>query len=88
MSSFLGMDPDSAKSLAKKMNSAADQIKQAVHSLTSEVSHVQWKGKDADHFKHEWSGNVGKITHITDVLRTTATTLNKQAAEQERTSSN
>lgn len=85
--SMLGMDVDEVRSFAKKLESKADEIEQIINDLTSGLGGVEWKGHDADNFRHEWDTcHRPQLKNVADALRQTASVANNNATQQEQAS--
>jgi uncharacterized protein YukE len=85
---FLGQDVEQVKQMATQLNSKAGDIESVISQLTSAVNGVHWEGPDAKQFKSDWqSQHVPQLRKVVDALRHASQAANRNAAEQQQTSS-
>ena len=65
----LGLDPEQMQALSTQLKNDAATIESLTSRITSKLNGTWWKGKDAEHFRSEWSG-----THASN-LKKVATAL-------------
>lgn len=85
---FYGQDVAQVKQLGTQLKNKAGDIETAMNALNKQVNGVEWKGPDADKFKNEWnSTHVAKLKQVITALRDAGTAAQRNATEQEQTSS-
>lgn len=85
---YLGQDVEQVKQMATQLNSKAGDIESVITQLTSAVNGVRWDGNDAKQFKSDWqSQHVPQLRKVVDALRSASQAANRNAAEQQQTSS-
>ena len=83
----LGADPIDLEAAARSMRNATDQLEIVSANGTRAIGQLWWVGLHADGFRHSWSGrDVNEIRAACELLGNMADDLNRQAAEQRRTS--
>jgi len=87
-SGMCGADPTELRTLAKSVDSAAQQLGGILTSLTSQINGVSaWAGPDADGFRSQWNTtHRNSIASANNALLKASTTLLANAREQEQTS--
>lgn len=89
MSGFIGADPEELSSLAKQMDTSAEQLDDVRTGLVNQYQRVRWVGEDAQRAKGEFrSVHARKMQQVTSMLREMADLVRSQAKEQSETSSN
>ncbi|HZN17166.1 MAG TPA: WXG100 family type VII secretion target [Micromonosporaceae bacterium] len=87
MTQFLGMNPQEVKTLSTQFSSSADQIRQLVSSLTSQLQCVSWIGADRERFLNDWtSQHVPQLNTVAMALDTASQRAMQNAIDQENVS--
>ena len=89
MNATKGMNVDEVKRMSGQLRDAAEEITRIEQELTRGLEDVDWTGPDADRFRGQWSGEmVPALQQIMDAVNELGDTADRNAAEQEATSSN
>lgn len=84
-----GMNVEEVRRMATQLREAAEEITRIEQELTSGLEGVDWTGPDADRFRGQWSGEmVPALQQIMTAVDELGDTADRNAAEQESTSSN
>ncbi len=90
MSNMVGMDVEAVRRLAKTFGNKATDISNIIKDMNSQLAGVggsDWKGKDANDFKHDWNANLAPaLKKVAGDLRTAQNTANRNANTQDTTS--
>jgi uncharacterized protein YukE len=87
MSGMVGNDPVAMEHLARRMQSEADALDQAISQVARELQGLSWDGSNRDRFEAEWrSTHVRGLRRVAESLRTSASTVRRDAAEQRHVS--
>lgn len=79
----LGMNTDEVRNFANQLSSKADEIEQIVHSLTAQLSGVQWIGPDATRFHGDWDGSHRpQLQSVASALREASNIANANVTQQ------
>lgn len=82
-----GADVAALRSLAAQLDRAADQLEDHRTFLGNAVQHSSWLGPDAERFRGQWEGeHNARVAASARLLRDTATTVRRNADDQERAS--
>jgi hypothetical protein len=85
---FVGADVQQLRDLAARMGSASDQLGSIESQLTALVSSSRWVGPDAQEFVSRWHSTYRtSLRGVSQQLQQRSTDLNRQAADQQKTSS-
>ena len=88
MSTFFGADVDELRQLASTFEHAASQLTTSRNGVGGNVRSSPWTGPVAVRFRSTWdTTSAAQLASAADRLTTAATALRKNAAEQERASS-
>ncbi|GIG55810.1 hypothetical protein Lfu02_01820 [Longispora fulva] len=80
---LVGMDPDSARTLAAAMRRAAERMEDQSRDMTVAITGVHWAGTDSRAFRAAWQATMlPAILKVTGELRRHSAELTLQAAEQ------
>ncbi len=83
MSISAGANPDELEQLAGKFGAAAASIAGVQRSLNPQINTSPWQGRNADRFRHEWSGEHRRaIADAINFLNDGADVLRRNAREQ------
>ena len=89
MNAAKGMNVEEVKRMSGQLRDAAEEITRIEQELTRGLEDVDWTGPDADRFRGQWSGEmVPALQQIMDAVNELGDTADRNAAEQEATSSN
>lgn len=89
MNATKGMNVEEVKRMSGQLRDAAEEITRIEQELTRGLEDVDWTGPDADRFRGQWSGEmVPALQQIMDAVNELGDTADRNAAEQEATSSN
>lgn len=84
---YSGMEIAAIRSLARKMDSRAQEIESLLNRATAEVNGLNWHGADRDRFVRQWeSEHARELRAVAAGLREAADQARRKAAEQERVS--
>ncbi len=82
-----GMDISQIRSMAKQMDSKADEIRGLVDGLSGQVEAASWAGADRERFVGEWRNrHASALRSVADNLDLAARRAREQADAQERAS--
>ena len=86
---IVGADVEQLHTLARQFREKADQLESNVaQSLSQNVASSPWKGTDAETFRQNWQTDLTpKIQQVVASLRDAADSADRNADEQDRTSS-
>ena len=86
---IVGADVEQLHALARQFREKADQLESNVaRSLSQNVASSPWKGTDAETFRQNWQTDLSpKIQQVVASLRDAADSVDRNADEQDRTSS-
>ncbi|WP_285726510.1 hypothetical protein [Psychromicrobium xiongbiense] len=86
---LLGANLEELRALSRDMEHSAQMLRTARAGLISTINGgLQWHGPDAFFFTHAWnSSHAPTLLQAAEMLSGTSLALNRQAAEQENTSS-
>ena len=86
---IVGADVEQLHTLARQFREKADQLESNVaQSLSQNVASSPWKGTDAEAFRQNWQTDLSpKIQQVVASLREAADSVDRNADEQDRTSS-
>jgi uncharacterized protein YukE len=88
MTSFVGMDVQSVRTLASQLNAKAEEIDTIANALSNQLNGVQWVGTDGDAFRNDWqSTHRSQLQQVSAALRDASTRATSNANQQEETSS-
>ncbi len=87
MASFLGMDTEQVRKVSKQVDQEAQKIQADINSIGKNIIAAQWKGKDREAFVNDWNNQKTQANKVCEMLRQTAKTMEKNAHEQDQTSS-
>lgn len=83
-----GADVAQLKALGIAMQSRAEDIRQLVTTLESNVGATTWQGPDADRFRNDWSSNLRNLmVQVASELEAAGRNAQRQAGDQEQASS-
>ncbi|PMC74396.1 MULTISPECIES: WXG100 family type VII secretion target [unclassified Brachybacterium] len=89
MNAIKGMNVEEVRRMSAQLRDAAEEITRIEQELTSGLEEVDWTGPDADRFRGQWSGEmVPALQQIMQAVNDLGETADRNAAEQEATSSN
>lgn len=84
---FKGMNPEDGREVASAVGDAGSQVLDAIDSVSSVVTSVEWVGPDYDAYLDEWNSFVsGPVTNLVDAFQRRSDLLNQHAEEQDTTS--
>lgn len=78
----IGADADGLLALSRQMGRSARQIDRARQTLQRLLRTAEWSGSDAESFRTSWSTRRVELVSASTSLKTAATTLSRNAAEQ------
>jgi hypothetical protein len=83
----VGADVDQMRALARTLNQAADRLEAASATVTGSLSSVPWRGPDAERYRSQWHGQSrATMRSVAGALRDAATTVERNAGDQEHAS--
>lgn len=89
MNATKGMNVEEVRRMSGQLRDAAEEITRIEQELTSGLQEVDWTGPDADRFRGQWSGEmVPALQQIMNAVNELGDSADRNAAEQEATSSN
>jgi hypothetical protein len=83
---MVGADVAALRQLGADLRRAADRLDELRADIASSVGSSPWHGPDADDFRGAWSSRSALVTSARDALRAAATTLDRNADDQQATS--
>ena len=84
---MVGADVAQLRALARTLTQAADRLESTSSAVTGQLSGVGWAGPDAEQYRSQWRGEwQGLLRSAVTTLRDTASTVARNAAEQDQTS--
>lgn len=84
---MVGADVDQLRTLARTLTQAADRLDVATREVSGRLSATPWNGPDANRYRSQWQGESSAlIRNVVDALRTAASTVERNATEQEQAS--
>lgn len=88
MPGFVGADVDQLRALSRRFADAAERLTGVMTEVSNRVDSVHWVGADVDRFRARWRGqSMAQLRSAAEALRAAATTLQRNAEEQEQASS-
>ncbi|AEF36838.1 conserved hypothetical protein [Mycolicibacter sinensis] len=88
MPGFVGADVDQLRALSRRFADAAERLRGVMTEVSNRVDSVHWVGADVDRFRARWRGeSLAQLRSAAEALRAAATTLQRNAEEQEQASS-
>ena len=89
MNSTQGMNVEEVRRMSAQLRDAAEEITRIEQELTGGLAEVDWTGPDADRFRGQWQSEmVPALQQIMNSVTELGDTADRNAAEQESTSSN
>ena len=83
----LGADVEEMDRLAKAFEQEAKAIQAAISKINGKVSGVWWKGRDADQFRSDWSGQFKPgLQKVVTALEQVSRQVKNEAQQQRITS--
>jgi uncharacterized protein YukE len=83
------MNVEEVRRMSGQLRDAAEEITRIEQELTRGLEDVDWTGPDADRFRGQWSGEmIPALQQIMNAVSELGDTADRNAAEQEATSSN
>lgn len=88
MAGYTGMDITQVRGLSTQMRSASGEIRGLMQRLSGQLGSTTWVGPDRQRFESEWnSSHVANLNRVCDALDQAAEAADRNAADQEATSS-
>jgi uncharacterized protein YukE len=88
LAGYLGGDPEQMRTLARAFEQAAQRLENVGREVSSRLSGTPWTGPDADRYRSQWHGeSLAKMRGVASALHDAASSLLRNAAEQEKVSS-
>lgn len=82
-----GMNIEEVRTLGKRLQSEADNLRNLISTLNNAVTSTTWVGPDANDFKGPWwDGHKGQLMKIADDLHGFGQSAMNNAAEQDQVS--
>lgn len=82
-----GMDVEQVRTVSKQVDQEASKLQSDIAAIGSKITSADWKGQDRERFVADWGQQKAQATRVCDMLRQTARTMEKNAQQQEQTSS-
>ena len=85
---LVGGDVDQLRALARTLGQAADRLENMTSTVTSMLGATTWLGPDAERHRSQWhTDSMARARTVAAALREAASTVNRNADEQEQASS-
>lgn len=85
---LVGADIEQMRTLARTLDQAAERLQGMAGEVTGRLASSAWTGPDADRYRSQWHGeSLALLRGVVGALRTAATTVDRNAAEQTQASS-
>lgn len=85
---LVGADVDQLRGLSRALNQSAEQLDGMTAEVTSRLASTPWQGPDAERYRSQWYGeSLALVRSVAGALRSAASVLERNAAEQEYASS-
>lgn len=85
--SFVGMEIDQVRQLARQLTEKAHEIDHIASQLTGQLGQTHWEGTDATRFRGEWDSHHHRaLRTVSQALQQAADAANRNAGEQESAS--
>lgn len=79
----VGANPDELDALASRLESSADEMWSIRGTLSPQIYHSPWNGRNADRFRNRWSNEYAvALDRAANYLKDAGSTLRRQAQEQ------
>ena len=84
---LVGADVHQLRTLARTFSPAAERLEGMSGEVTGRLSAASWTGPDADRYRSQWHGeSLAMVRGVVGALRAAATTVDRNASEQEQAS--
>lgn len=84
---MLGMNIEEVKRVAKEVERESTELRTKINSIGNKITGAQWTGPDREKFVGEWNQHKAQVNKVADTLQKCAKDMERNAREQETTSS-